>query len=94
MAILIMIFMFNNDHDNFTAADEYVKIIQHPPSPSLPLPQPTDVHARCVEVRPRHLRRPCSLPLHSHGHCCPGLNFEKHKTEIEIQAQTTFLQYL
>ena len=38
--------------------------------------QPTDVHARCVEVRPRHLWNPRSLPLHPHGNSCSGLNLE------------------
>ena len=38
--------------------------------------QPADVHARCAEVWPRHLRNPRSLPLHPHGNSCSGLNLE------------------
>ena len=51
------------------------------------LPQPADVHARRVEVRPRHLWNPCRLPLHPHGHCRSGLDFVKTQIQVKIQRE-------
>ena len=51
------------------------------------LPQPADVHARRVEVRPRHLWNPCGLPLHPHGHCRSGLDFVKTQIQVKIQRE-------
>ena len=52
------------------------------------LPQPADVHARRVEVRPRHLWNPRRLPLHPHGHCRSGLDFVK--TQIKSTPSAHF----